>query len=266
MITGLLLSMVLSGPAMAQGAGQQDARAREMFITGQHLYQEGRYRDALVAFESAYRLSGRPNILRSLAYCHENLGEIERALDVLYRYRGLAEESKIPEIERHIQRLENRLDEAAAAPPVVVAPTNTGQSRDTPPRGSTAPRERADDRRKAAPREIEPREPWRVGLGPKIGFGLGGLALGTGGFFAWKAYDARTQARELCSTGAGYCPRAAAEYINDDAFYSVAADTSFAVGGVALVGATVWMVIHNRQTSSVRLVPFGNGLGLVGSF
>ena len=152
MITGLLLSMVLSGPAMAQGAGQQDARAREMFITGQHLYQEGRYRDALVAFESAYRLSGRPNILRSLAYCHENLGEIERALDVLYRYRGLAEESKIPEIERHIQRLENRLDEAAAAPPVVVAPTNTGQSRDTSPRGSTAPRKRADDRRKAAPR------------------------------------------------------------------------------------------------------------------
>ena len=158
MITGLLLSMVLSGPAMAQGAGQQDARAREMFITGQHLYQEGRYRDALVAFESAYRLSGRPNILRSLAYCHENLGEIERALDVLYRYRGLAEESKIPEIERHIQRLENRLDEAAAAPPVVVAPTNTGQSRDTPPRGSTAPRERADDRRKAAPRRL----PWRA--------------------------------------------------------------------------------------------------------
>ena len=119
----------------------------------------------------------------------------------------------------------------------------------------------------AAPREIEPREPWRVGLGPEIGFGLGGLALGTGGFFAWKAYDARTQAQgRLCSTGAGYCPRAAAEYINDDAFYSVAADTSFAVGGVALVGATVWMVIRNRQTSSVRLVPFGNGLGLVGSF
>ena len=83
MITGLLLSMVLSGPAMAQGAGQQDARAREMFITGQHLYQEGRYRDALVAFESAYRLGGRPNILRSLAYCHENLGETERALDGL---------------------------------------------------------------------------------------------------------------------------------------------------------------------------------------
>ena len=53
MITGLLLSMVLSGPAMAQGTGQQDARAREMFITGQHLYQEGRYRDALVAFESS---------------------------------------------------------------------------------------------------------------------------------------------------------------------------------------------------------------------
>ena len=89
----------------------------------------------------------------------------------------------------------------AGGSPVVVAPTNTGQSRDTPPRGSTAPRERADDRRKAAPREIEPREPWRVGLGPKIGFGLGGLALGSGGFFAWKAYDARTQAQNKYRCG-----------------------------------------------------------------
>ena len=74
MIAGLLLSLVLSGPDVAQSSGQQDAHAREMFITGQHLYQEGRYRDALVAFESAYRLSARANILRSLAYCHKNLG------------------------------------------------------------------------------------------------------------------------------------------------------------------------------------------------
>ena len=105
-----------------------------------------------------------------------------------------------------------------------------------------------------------------MGLGPKIGFGIGAIALGTGGVFAWKAHDARTNARDLCSNGAGYCPRSAAKYINDDAFYSVAADTSFAVGGVALVGATVWMVVSNRNTSAVQLVPYGNGLGLMGRF
>lgn len=255
--------MVLSGPAMAQGTGQQDARAREMFITGQHLYQEGRYRDALVAFESAYRLSGRPNILRSIAYCHENLDEIERALDVLYRYRGLAEEDKVPEIERHIQRLENQLDEAVVvAAPVATRPTEPVSRSNPPPRTTPDPRKRQVEQ----PRQIEPREPWRLGLGPKIGFGLGGLALGTGGFFAWKAHEARTSAQELCSTGAGYCPRAAAKYINDDAFYSVSADTSFAIGGVALVGATVWMVVDNRKTSALRLVPYGNGLGMVGRF
>ena len=262
MIAGLLLSLVLSGPAMAQGSGQQDARAREMFITGQHLYQDGRYRDALVAFESAYRLSGRANILRSLAYCHENLGEIERALDVLYRYRGLAEDNKVSEIERHIQRLENRLDEEAAASPVVPPSIQSTPRRSDPPKTAPPPRARQAER----PREIAPRDPWRVGLGPKLGFGLGSLALGTGGFFAWKAHDARTNAQELCSNGAGYCPRAAAKYINDDAFYSVAADTSFAIGGVALVGATVWMVVDNRKTSAVRLVPYGNGLGLAGRF
>ena len=248
---------------MAQGAGQQDARAREMFITGQHLYQEGRYRDALVAFESAYRLSGRANILRSIAYCHENLDEIERALDVLYRYRGLAEEDKVAEIERHIQRLENRLDEAAAAAaPIVTRPTERPSQRNPPPRTTTKSRERQAEK----VRQIEPRDPWRFGLGPKIGFGLGGLALGTGGFFAWKAHEARTSARDLCSTGAGYCPRTAAKHINDDALYSVSADTSFAIGGVALVGATIWMVVDNRKTSALRIVPYGNGLGMVGRF
>ena len=270
MIAGLLLSLVLSGPAVAQSSGQQDARAREMFITGQHLYQEGRYRDALVAFESAYRLSGRANILRSLAYCHENLGEIQRALDVLYRYRELVtDESKIPEIERHIQRLENRLYEASAVPAPVV--TQSGQSGARQQSGSSeagASRGRDNGRRTQGQdtRQIEPQDPWRVGVGPKVGFGLGALAMGTGGFFAWQAQQARTSAADLCSDGAGYCPRSAAKHINDDAFYSAAADTSFAVGGVALVGATIWMVVDNRKTSAVHLVPYGSGLGLMGRF
>ena len=264
MIAGLLLSMMLAGPAMAQGTVQQDARAREWFINGQHLYQEGRYRDALVAFEAAYRMSSRPNVLRSIAYCHENLGEIGRALDVLYRYRGLAEEGKVADIERHIERLERRLEEETVPRPVVVPQPNSNRQSDT--KSSPKPTKKEPSRNAQQQREIAPRDPWRVSLGPTIGYGLGGVALVTGGVFAMKAQQARASALDLCSDGARYCPRSAAKHINDDAFYSLMADTSFAVGGLALVGATVWMVVDNRQTSSVQVVPFGRGLGLTGRF
>ena len=63
---------------------------------------------------------------------------------------------------------------SCGVPPVVVAPANTGQSRDTP---QEVDRSESVRTTAARLRATEPREPWRVGLGPKIGFGLGGLAL-----------------------------------------------------------------------------------------
>ena len=96
MITGLLLSMVLSGPAMAQGLVSR-MRVRERCSSPDNTSTRR------VAIETRSSPSSRPTdsvdaqaVLGSLAYCHENLGETERALDVLYRYRGLAEEGKDP--------------------------------------------------------------------------------------------------------------------------------------------------------------------------
>ena len=269
MIAGLLFCLAVAGPVHAQQSSSRDSRAKELFVTGQSFYQSGRYRDALVAFETAFRLSGRSNILRSIAYCHENLGEIQQALDVLYRYRGLAAEDKMAEIERHIQRLEDRLREET----VVVAPVE-GRSEDpqrTERRSndgvSTAPSSSEQTKKPAArPRTIEPQRAWQVGLGPTLAYSVGGVAIATGGVFAIKAQQARVSAASLCSDGAGFCPRSAAPYINDDGTYSMLADTSFAVGGLALVGATVWMVVNNRAAAGVRVLPTGNGLGLVGSF
>ena len=117
------------------------------------------------------------------------------------------------------------------------------------------------------PRQIEPRQKWRVSTGPIVGYGIGGAALITGSIFGAQALSARSEARELCSTGdAGFCPRDAAQALNDDMAYSLFADIGFAVGGAAVLGATVWMIVENKKNTSLQVVPFGNGVGMVGRF
>jgi len=243
----VLLGLMSVQTAIAQVPDSTDVEAKGWFINGQHLYKEGRYRDALVAFEAAYRLSERPNILRSIAYCHENLGELQAALSVLRTYLGLAETQKLPEIRRHIRRIQEQL-EPPEPPPVVLKPDPEPQ----PDPG---------------PRQIEPRKKWTISAGPIVGYGIGGAALITGGIFGMQALSARSEAQELCSTGdAGFCPRDAAQALNDDMAYSLFADISFGVGGAAIVGATVWMIVENNQKTSIQIVPFGNGIGMVGRF
>ncbi len=235
--------------ALAQVPDSTDAEAKGWFVNGQHLYKEGRYRDALVAFEAAYRLSERPNILRSIAYCHENLGELQSALSVLRMYLGLAETQKLPEIRRHIRRIQEQIEPPKPAP-VAVQPEPKPEPKPEP-----------------GPRQIEPRKKWRVSAGPIVGYSIGGAALITGSIFGAQALSARSEARELCSTGdAGFCPRDAAQALNDDMAYSLFADISFGVGGAAVLGATVWMIVENKQNTGLQIVPFGNGVGLVGRF
>ena len=250
----LMLWVLLGGSASAQSTNT-DTKAKEWFINGQHLYQEGRYRDALVAFEAAFRMSSRPNVLKSIAYCYENLGETGNAIDVLYRYRGLAEEVKIPEIDRHIRRLEARLEEDRAVapppPPVVKEPVKESKPAYRP-----------------APRQIAPRSGHVWGTGPVVLYSVAGAAAINGAVFAIQANGARQSAAELCSQDdAVYCPRTAAQHINNDWLYSVVADVSFGVAGTVAVGATLWMIMHNRrQTAALTVVPLGNGLGLAGRF
>lgn len=58
-----------------------EATAKKSFEAGLKLYGEGKYGDALAAFESSYRLGGRPSALKNLAQCHRNLKHFVDAHD-----------------------------------------------------------------------------------------------------------------------------------------------------------------------------------------
>jgi len=246
----LLAWLWLSSVASAQGLGgaEDDERAREFFISGQALYQEGRYRDALVAFETAYRKSSRPAILRSIAYCHEKLGELDSALAVLRRYRGLAPEEKLPAIDRAIRRIESQLVAAVETELEQAEPEFVEESPPPQPVYEEPPR-------------------WKVGAGPVVLYSLAGAGAVVGTVFALNASRARLETAALCSQGdAIFCRDTAATYINQDWLYSLIADTGFGVAGVAAVGGTVWMVLDNSNPNQVSVGAGLNGIHVRGRF
>jgi hypothetical protein len=86
----LLAAALLLGPAVqAQGKARpapsaraaQDATtaARGHFERGARLYKQARYKDAIAAFEAAYKLKPHGAILFNIAQCHEKLGDLASA-------------------------------------------------------------------------------------------------------------------------------------------------------------------------------------------
>src|SRR3990172_5013099 len=65
-------------PALA--FAEPETAAREAFERGTALYGAGRYREAIVQFQTAQELRPHPSVLFNIARCHENLGEFAEAL------------------------------------------------------------------------------------------------------------------------------------------------------------------------------------------
>lgn len=90
--------------------GEDTGAAKREFQRGSTLYRTGQYREAIAAFEAAYK--ARPNgvVLYNIAQCHEKLGELKDAL--LYYRRYLEETPKADDraqVEATIASLEQRV-------------------------------------------------------------------------------------------------------------------------------------------------------------
>ena len=132
------LSLGLFGP-VARAQGTPDAnqeRAKELYQNGSLLYDEGRYEDAIIAFQEAYRLSEQPKLLYNIAQAQERLGRYQEALDTLSRYRAYAPAEEREALDRRIRNLERRLEEQGTSTPP--APTATERPAPAPtPGGDT---------------------------------------------------------------------------------------------------------------------------------
>ncbi len=234
------LAACAPAPARAQFGGP-DARARELYLEGDRHYQEGRYEQAVSAFQESYRLSGRPLLLFNLANAYERLGRYQEALDSLRGYLPHAPWAEQAQVRARLASLEQRAAEA----PAQATPGSSG----------------GDDT--------------LLALG--VAVGAGGLVLGVGGIvMGVLALDARGRAQAGCASADGVtlCDASARDALEEDALFALLADIGIVTGGVALAAGVVLAILGLTTTGSGGTVvaPWvapradGGELGVAGAF
>lgn len=147
-LTGALCAAVLSASVPALGQTSSDELARKHFESGVAYLQESDYDNALKAFEKAYELSKRPEILLNVATVHERRGDLRSAIEALKRYLAAAPNSEEKQtVENRISNLEKRVESqpadggAAPAMPSATA-TSPGATTTSPPAAAERPAEK----------------------------------------------------------------------------------------------------------------------------
>lgn len=93
----VMAGVSLSAPSVAAPSKRDLARARALDKEGGKAYAEGRYRDAIKAFEQAYKLGGPAFELWNAAKCYVRLDELDKAGEMLERYLAT---SNLPKADR----------------------------------------------------------------------------------------------------------------------------------------------------------------------
>lgn len=242
LVSVLALAFAPAG-ALAQRRGDpRERRARELFEQGEAAYEEGRYEEAISAFEQAYGLSARPLLLYNIANAQERLGLLREALENLRVYRDDAPEEEIPVLERRIRGLEDRVARQERE--------ETARRADQERIARTAAEAAAaatlrDGRLAAGPDGPPP---------PVLGWTLtiGGAALVAAGVvFGVLALGARSDASALC-TDVGestFCPISAASALSSDGTYSLLADLGVIAGAAAAAFGIYLVLKHEREAA-----------------
>lgn len=246
----LLISSALAGdppPPPASPPSQADVdRARELFDNGQILFDEGRYEDAVTAWEQSYRLSGYPDLLWNISGAYERLGDFRSALAALNKYRAYAPASERETLDRRMRTIEERRarqDQENAVAVKVVSP---------PPR-AVAPATQA----RRLP--IVPLAVTTVGLGG-LGFGL---------FEGLRASAAVTALGAACVEVEGglICPDVARTDAETRRSAATTAVVGLGAGGLVTLGGLVWLALDLRDVSVTPTAGAdGGGLVVAGRF
>lgn len=234
-----------SATALGQGDSPDDL-ARRHFESGVAYLQEADYENALKAFEKAYELSKRPDLLLNIATVHERKGDFKAAVASLKKYLEVAPDSEQrATVEARITNLEKRAQEGTTEPP----PTGPGETPGETPAGGPAPTGKPDQK---GPVEAKSNVPAFVLLG------IGGItaagAVLTGVLANGEYNDAKDQCSPRCTD-------------DDVSAGKTLALTSTILTGVAVVSASIGAVLYftgkpASQEQARKPQRFNVGLGV----
>ncbi len=179
----------------AHAQSTSDELARRHFDSGVAYLEESDYDNALKAFQKAYDLSKRPEILLNLATVHERRSDLGSAVAALKGYLEAAPQGQhVETVKLRIQNLEKRLqqqDQAAASAAAPAPPPPT-------PAEKPAPAAKAATEPTSQPHGKSPpnRMPAFISLG--VGGVLAGASLATGLIANSKYDDAKASCGHQC--------------------------------------------------------------------
>ncbi len=174
---GLVLVIALASPVRAQNESMEE-RARRLSDEGLADFNQGRYREAVRAFEESFELRPLPLLLFNVAQAHRLAGDCALARDA---YRRYVDENPRAGNRKLAEAFLLDMEKCASAAPPVAAPN-------TEPRTNAAPIN-AEPAQKPAPASVfatesapPPRKPiyrqwW---LWTTVGVVVAGVALGLG--------------------------------------------------------------------------------------
>ncbi len=117
------LALVLALTAAADATPEDAAkRSKELFATAQKLYKQGKFVESIAKLEEAYAAKPYAVIFFNIAKCHEQLGDVPKALRAYRDYLRLAPDAKEKqEVSDSIANLERRLKDKGLQQVIVFA-------------------------------------------------------------------------------------------------------------------------------------------------
>lgn len=267
----LLSPVALPTQARAEGTATTkaeraaaDQRARELFVQGDAAYAEGRYEQALTAFDEAHRLSARPQLFYNISNALERLARYEEAAVALEKYLAGGKVKDRDVIQKRLENLQKRAaDQRAEREKAANEEALAAKEREE---AEQKRRDAERTQREAPPPREEPSSvvPWVLVVG-------GAAVFATGAVFGGMTLAARGDASDGCADGGGghLCSAEARSALDREKTFGVVADVGMVTGLVLSGVGVTWLLTRGSSgrasapaSAQVGVRGFANGGGL----
>ncbi|MBX7196384.1 MAG: tetratricopeptide repeat protein [Sandaracinaceae bacterium] len=270
-----VLAFAFAWPSIGTAQQSSDEQARLHYQVAASYYEQADYESALREFQSAYRLSQRPQLFFNISLCYQQMGNLDEAISFLERY--LAEVTEIENRASLEQRLGNLRARREAQQAGGTGDTGTGDTGDTGTGGTgdtgtggTGGTGATDGGSGAA--STAPSGGDSTNVPAIVGFSVAGVGL-----IAAAIFSGLTLAEDGNLSAAGHCGATrtcTASDVSAMNTYALVADVSWGLSLAGAIVGTIFLFVPTggsapSDTASLRVAPVlgtTNGLSLTGAF
>lgn len=262
-----------------------DQRAHDLFQKGDTAYAEGRYEEALAAFEEAYELSSRPQLLFNVSNSLERLGRYSEAVEALEKYLSSGKARDKDVVQKRLANLKKRVEEQKRIDEKAAKEEEERKAREAEERKRRGldpiPPTKVDPSgpTQPTPPTKQPEAESSFPILPVVLIGTGVAALATGTVFGVMTLGVRSDVKNGCGAegdGGRLCQDSVRSDIDKEKTFGLVADLSW-LGGAILtgVGAVLLLTSHpaEKPREAITKIPVrvvgtkgGGGFEFVGRF